>query len=569
MSAAADVVRDDDKARRDEIEGHRYARARDGTHEPPDAALWAFDAAAWPADLVPLDFEIAAMARHAARQREQATAAVAGIADDWPEPEPLVATFQPVPYPRDALPDTIRAAAEEAHQFTQAPFAMVATCALAAVSIAAQSLADVRRAAKLEGPASLFTLVIGDSGERKSSVDRLFTRAIEDFQREREAAAKPEIERHEADRKAWEAKGAGIREKIKALAKDGKPTARQESELRDLERDKPTPPAVPRLLYADSTPEALAYGLAHYWPSAGLTSAEAGTVLGGHAMASESIMRSLSLLNQLWDGRDLRIDRRKEAGSFTVAGARLTVGLQIQESTLRAFCDRAGALARGSGFWARFLFAWPASTQGTRFFREPPESWPAMTAFNRRMAELLRADQPVDDAGKLAPPMLDLSPDAKAAWIKFHDAIEAELSDGGELRDVRDAASKTADNAARLAALFHIFEGCGGDIGAAHMRSAARIALWHLHESRRFFGEMAQPDELADAARLDEWLIKHCRRERMRTVPTREAQRLGPIRDKARLTAALAELEGLGRARPIRDGRRRGIELNPALAVAS
>ena len=47
-------------------------------------------------------------------------------------------------------------------------------------------------------------------------------------------------------------------------------------------------------------------------------------------------------------------------------GARLTVALQVQEPTLREFFTRSGALARGTGFLARFLVAWPESTQGQR-----------------------------------------------------------------------------------------------------------------------------------------------------------------------------------------------------------
>lgn len=87
--------------------------------------------------------------------------------------------------------------------------------------------------------------------------------------------------------------------------------------LRDLEHDKPEPPKIPRLLYADATPEALAYGLAKQWPSGGVVSAEAGIVFGSHGMGKDSVMRNLGLLNQLWDGTSLTIDRRSTE-SFTV-----------------------------------------------------------------------------------------------------------------------------------------------------------------------------------------------------------------------------------------------------------
>jgi hypothetical protein len=56
-------------------------------------------------------------------------------------------------------------------------------------------------------------------------------------------------------------------------------------------------------------------------------------------------------------------------------------GLQIQEPTLRSFFDKiSGALARGTGFLARFLVAWPESTQGTRQIHRSPRrtgrTWP-------------------------------------------------------------------------------------------------------------------------------------------------------------------------------------------------
>jgi hypothetical protein len=83
-------------------------------------------------------------------------------------------------------------------------------------------------------------------------------------------------------------------------------------------------------------------------------------------------MRNLSLLNVLWDGGELSIGRRTSE-SFTVRGARLTVGLQIQEAALRSFFDRSGGLARGTGFLARFLVAWPIDARFPPLYRGPDE----------------------------------------------------------------------------------------------------------------------------------------------------------------------------------------------------
>lgn len=484
----------------------------------------------------------------------------------WPDPHPLAAKVEPEPYPLDALPLSIRAAVEEVAGFVKAPVPMVASSALAALSLACQAHIQAKRAEDLDSPVGLFLLTIADSGERKSTCDGFFTRAIHEYEEAQAEAAKPALKDHRAAIEAWEAKRGGVKEQIRYLAKCNKPTTGMESALRDLEHDKPEPPRIPRLLYADATPEALAYGLATKWPSGGVVSAEAGIVFGSHGMGKDSVMRNLGLLNQLWDGKSLTIDRRTSE-SFTVRGARLTVALQVQEPTLREFFTRSGALARGTGFLARFLVAWPESTQGYRPFTEAPPSWPHLAAFHRRIAAILNQPAPIDEDGALTPAMLSLAPDAKAAWVSYHDAIESELASGGELYDVRDVASKSADNAARLAALFQMFEGAGGAIGADAFEGASRITAWHLHEARRFFGELALPAELRDAARLDSWLIEYCQRERTHLVPTREAQRLGPVRDKEKLTTALRELEELDRVKVAQEGRRKTIKVNPALVV--
>jgi len=504
----------------------------------------------------------------AATKPSSANGTSIGNPEDWPEPQALTAKVSAEAYPIDALPDAIRLAVEEVAGFVKAPLPMVASSALAALSLASQAHVDAKRAEKLTGPVGLFVLTIADSGERKSSCDGHFTKPVRDYEEAQAELAKPLLKDHAAALEAWEAKHGGIKEKIRQHAKESKPTANMESALRDLEHDKPEAPRVPRLLYTDATPEALAFSLGKSWPSGGVVSAEAGIVFGSHGMGKDSVMRNLGLLNQLWDGTSLTIDRRSTE-SFTVRGARLTVALQVQEPTLREFFARSGALARGTGFLARFLIAWPESTQGHRPFTEAPASWPHLDAFTQRITAILNQPAPIDDNGALTPAMLSLTPEAKTAWVKFHDTIESELVSGGELYDVRDVASKSADNAIRLAALFQMFDGAGFAIGVEAFEGASRIAAWHLNEARRFFGELALPAELVDAARLDGWLIGYCRREQTNLVPIAKLQQGGPggLRGKAVIESVMRELAELGRARLVCEGRRKMIIVNPALLV--
>ena len=128
------------------------------------------------------------------------------------------------------------------------------------------------------------------------------------------------------------------------------------------------------------------------------------TAFGAHGMGQDTILRNLALLNVLWDGGEMAIDRRSKP-SFVL---------------------------RGTGFIARFLIAWPGSTQGTRAYRPAPESMPQVALFGERIRELLAQPLATDAHGCLTPAVLDLSPQARAEWIRFHDEIERELgADGG------------------------------------------------------------------------------------------------------------------------------------------
>ncbi|MCO5102386.1 MAG: YfjI family protein [Burkholderiaceae bacterium] len=292
------------------------------------------------------------------RNKTQRGEAFPPLKDDaactWPELQPLIAQITPEEYPLDALPDSVRCAVQEVAGFVKAPIPLIATSALAALSLAIQAHSDVERADKLSGPCGLFLLAIADSGERKSTCDGFFTKSIRDYEARKQEAAKPLITAFKSEHEAWEAQRSGLKEKIKALAKDGKSSTVQAQDLRNLDEDEPAAPRVPRLIYGDATPEALTYALAKQWPSGGVISSEAGSVFGSHGMGKDSVMRNLAALNQLWDGTALPVERRSSE-SFTVRGARLTMALQVQETTIRAFFDSTKGLARGTGFTQRVL----------------------------------------------------------------------------------------------------------------------------------------------------------------------------------------------------------------------
>ena len=477
---------------------------------------------------------------------DNAPAFVSGATLDWNEAIPLITTAESLPYPVTALPLILRDAVADVAAATRAPLPLIASSALAAAAISVQGIFDVRRrkSPELSGPTSLLFLTVAQSGERKTAVDKFFMRGIREYESTTRREKKTEIDDYAAEQSAWIAKKKGLEAEIQRLARKGKDTSSLLQRLKDNEVLKPKPPKIPRLAYADATPEALAAGLSN-WSSAGVFSSEGGAIFGSHGMGKDSSMRNVSLYNQLWDGVPITFDRRTSE-SIALNNARLTISIMVQAEVFQNYIEQHGngELLRGSGFLARFLICQPQSTMGTRVINkhDPPIDLSGLNAFNNRALELLKLTK-TDDDGVVAE-MLGLNPAAYEVWRIFHNDVEKELAPDGEFCDVADVAAKVADNAARLAGIFHVFENKTGEVSEINMKNGADLALWYLHEARRFFGAIALPPKIADAAKLEKWLIEHCRKNGGEPISTGSIAHDGPnsLRKKETFEAAIQVL---------------------------
>ncbi|MGH7057004.1 MAG: DUF3987 domain-containing protein [Acetobacteraceae bacterium] len=491
-----------------------------------------------------------------------ATASVATSATEWPEPQSFErAAAQPEPYPLAALSGTIGAAVSEYQAYGQQPMALVASSALAVVSLAAQGLADVARDDRLQGPLSLNFLVIAQSGERKTAADHALGAMLGQWERDRADALREDIKRKRAELDAWVAEEDGLKAAIKATIRK-KPSEAQALRQQLIEHalTRAAELIAPRLRYEDVNPQSLAFMLATGHPSAALWSDEGGMVTGSLGMGKDSLLGFMAGLNRLWDGGAIHHDR-KQAQSVHLEGRRLTVSLMIQPMVLRELSLRGAGLTRGSGFLARYLVAAPLSTMGERLYRGVPAGMPSLAAFHDRVRELLNTPLPLDDQGRLSPPTLRLSAGAFAIWRDYHDAIERELKPLGEYAAVCDFAAKSAENAARIAGCLHVLGGGQGSIPHDTMQAAAMLARWYLRAALRVLEVLDEPQAWADARLLDAWLAH------AGDVPTRMILNSGPsaLRDKSRRNAAIDVLTDLRRARIERDGRREALARNPKL----
>jgi hypothetical protein len=487
---------------------------------------------------------------------------------DWPDPEPL---FEPAeaerPYPLDALPPIIAEAVRQYQAYGQQPLPLVACSALGSASLAAQGLVDVVRDRNLVGPISLHIAAIAVSGERKTSADRIFNKSIREWMSERREALQPAADKARAELLAWEAERDGLLNKIKRVAgangeDAGADVARRKQRLTELERMRPRQSILPSMFYEDTNAARLAVDLAEGWPSASIWSDEAGLVIGSHGMNDDNLMGFIGLLNRLWDGNEF--DRsRLTTKSANIRGRRLTVSLMMQPIVLTRLLRASGGASRSMGWIARTLLAWPASTIGSRLYRDAVEM-PALDAFDRRMRELLNLELPVQGAGMvLIPSSLSLSRSAFRVWRSLHDEVEAELSRVGEFASVPDIGAKIAENAARIAGMFHVVtQGPEGSVDLATMEGAAAVAIWHLNEARRVVGATKTPQDIADAVLLLEWWRS---RQPENQIEPRDILRLGPppLREKERRDAAIKILTEKHWASLVKIGIADRLVLNP------
>lgn len=498
-------------------------------------------------------------------------------ADGWEQPESLVSGGQGTKYPLHQLPGIIGGAVREVVEDVKCPPALAANSALSVLAIAGQGVANVQYNSRIKpSPLSLYTLSIGESGERKTTADSFFSDVLETWAINKQQEMEQDVIRSRAELAGWEKQVEGAKEAIKqAGRKQDEAAAREFTEkLIFLEQTKPACIYSPKMKYSDTTTESLAHKLVHVWPSAGVLSSEAGIVFGGYGMKADNITRSLAFFNTAWEGGRVSIDRRGDNASFEVRDVRLSMGLAVQPNVIHDFYDNNGELARGSGFAARFLLAWPESTQGKRqLSMEELTTAPSknrLNLFYNKLHEVLEQQYTIGKGGKLESlHTLKFTRDGLEVWRDYFNSVEDELNAGGKFEQHKDIASKSADNAARLAGLFHLFN--GGDvhdlIEADTMAAAAHLAGWHLHEAKRFFDEIAVPVDLSNAMKLDNWLTRYCKDHHTDSIGKREARQLAPnrLRSIQELEKALETLAEHNRVRIITEGRKERIEVNPQL----
>lgn len=463
-------------------------------------------------------------------------------------PQPLVREIAlGKAYPVHAL-GPLRAAVRAVQGMTQAPMAIPAQSALAVASLAVQGFADVETLGGTR-PVSLYALTIAGSGERKSACDAPLMAALRDHEKYQAEAQREALQSWTNAHALWK----GERDRILLEARKGKGEKRTAAQA-DLEaqgQEPPAPPSTDRTV-TEPTFEGLTKLFTHGQPSLGLFSDEGGQFLGGHAMNSENRQKTLAALNDLWQGGPIRRTRAGD-GHATLYGRKLAVHLMVQPGVARAFMS--DPLAADTGFLARFLICEPPTAIGTRMQANAKHDDIALAAFSKRMLDVLGTPMPMDpETRELKPRTLEMSPAARTLLADFSDVIEAQQARGGALAHITGAASKAAEQAARIAGVLTLWRDLHApQVQSGDMADAIELAQFYLTEASRLASAAVVSAEIDRAETLRQWLLKDWAEP---DVLVRDIVRLGPnqLRESPKARAALGILEKHGWLVPLEPG---------------
>ncbi|WP_319749870.1 YfjI family protein [Pseudomonas aeruginosa] len=445
------------------------------------------------------------------------------------------------PFPLVLGLPVINSAVDDLERVIKAPRPLIFSAVLSAISLVLQGLVDVRKPKGGTSPCSLMLLCIADSGERKSALDKAVFKVVRELQNRLGLEHEDACARWQADFKIWEVKQRVIQRKIEKLTAQGEDSTSRELEYIAGAAREPKRPRKFKILYEDTTSEALFIGLHKDTPTAGLITSEGGGVLSGRAL------NDLSKQNSLWSGDDIHVDRATRE-SFTVIGGRLTVSVMVQERLFKEYMLKRGEIARGSGLWARFLVCKPNSTQGQRFDDGSNIPTPCFDVFVERLGDLLSRNVIWAQGNDWERNVVEFDDFAKNSWIHFYNFIEERVAEGGFWSSMRDHASKLADNIARLAALFHCFEGGAveGKISDQTLSAAIQVGIWFSGEFAKIFSKEGRVE--AGGVLLLQWLEDKCLKNGSHLMLKNDIRRYGPnrLRPTGVLDEVLLYLESTG-----------------------
>lgn len=378
-------------------------------------------------------------------------------------------------FPVDSLSPILRDVAKDIHSVVKAPLALCCNSILAAATLTAQSFVDVEVDGRVY-PVSNYFVTIADSGERKSTVDKISLTPINKWIEEQDK----------------------IEEQTQSIATGNKGAQPQQKSSF----------LVPLRIVSRLTFEGLRNLLAEQSPSVGIYSSEGGGVLGGYSMRKENVDSFSSGLSNLWDGGVWNVVQAG-TGAMFLYDKRVSMHLMIQKH-LRE--DILGSKRLwDQGLLSRILFVEPVSTIGSRWYESRNVYHePGYKAYAKRVEKIFASGIAVDKElrGAIKTRQLSLSGAAKEVWVDFHDTVEQELGPNGKFHVIINFANKLAEISLRIAGVFELFENVDAvEVSKDSMVRGRDVAIFYMNHLLRLLNQVAFDLDQVQRNKLSRWLL--------------------------------------------------------------
>ena len=399
-------------------------------------------------------------------------------------PGPIMATLAPpADYPASRFPPDLADVVEAVQRLAQSPGMMAGAALLGGLALLAQDDFVLETLGPDVVPASLFLVVMADSGLHKSTTVRLLDKGHQDGDKELVAR--------------WKAANQG-------RGKDG--LADQEEGQESEETARTPRPSKPAALIADVTADGLLKDLEGGRPSVGLWSHEAGVQLN-MAMGGSRGTRTMAYLNLTWDGDLISKARVTEDSSVYMPDGSYAVSLLWAGQPHVVGPLMFGPLAE-NGLLARSLIC--------RYDSLPDLGDPlegdvgGVRRFNDRVLRVReRQDwgveyESVGDEPFRIKQVIPLDPGARVLLNAFHreqQSLAVTFRKDGQ-RHQGSFAERAAEHTARIAGIFTAWEiyRTGGPVpetvstSVETVERAIDLVVWYQDEQRRLLAASGAPD---------------------------------------------------------------------------
>lgn len=410
-----------------------------------------------------------------------------------PDGKPQVTIEAYEPFPVHVLPSLVGDYVGAASSAIGCDPSFVALPLLAGLARAVGNGRVIRLKRTWTEPAIIWAAIVGKSGTHKTPAMQAALKFLASKQAESIAEHTDKLKEFGQEKSQYE----------KDLAKWKKSKSEEQPPW------EPEEPVCNRFLTTDATIEALSTLLSRQFDGLLVTRDELASWIGGIGKYAGGAGADTGDWLSAWSAGSITVDRKTgHKKMIHVPRAAVSIVGGIQPGVLRVAIGREHMQ---DGLCARLIMAMPESK---------PVVWTddiVDPQTESRMADvfenLIQLDPAADEFGEPEPFPLDLSKEARPAWIDYFNRHRAEMADLDD--DLAAAWSKLEAYSARFALIFQLCEWAAGDAAAGGAVSESSILAgvelsdWFGGEAKRVYGLFSETEEEAEGRELVEWVRRH------------------------------------------------------------